>query len=446
VGSLPLRLDGSVQPAAWVSGSEAGKPQDTMLQLCVHSSMVSWALLALFGQLVSPRQSMVWQVPAVAAVRGHSTPWEVTVEGLEVYERPDEAAYIIGALGQGEGISVRRMVAGGWLAIDPPPGTLCWIEHSAIDTTGVTVKESVPIGDAGRSKRNASRRASVAVDRAVIRFGHADARLPGPPCGELSRGTIVELFDLAPLEVGRGSSMRAWMAIVPPAELACYIRGDGARTQGPQATAPVLDSQSGYVAARYATTNPNDTRLDNFPANYAAQIKDVDELHRSMRLSQPVAQWRTETVRSRYQSILKSAGNEPAVEEAIRWRLTSITRDEQAVQAARTIESVLAESHRRDAEVAAVKRRVAAVGQSHSRGYSAVGYIQPSSEQVSGQKLFLLIGKDGSTVAYLDIPPGLEIEPLLARRVGVRGDPHFNEDLGSRLITVRDVETMDSRR
>jgi hypothetical protein len=187
-------------------------------------------------------------------------------------------------------------------------------------------------------------------------------------------------------------------------------------------------------------------QVENLPGNLAAQIKDVDEIHRSMRQSQPIAQWQTATVRSRYQSILKSAGNDAAVEEAIRGRLASVTRDEQAAQAARTIESVLAESHRRDADVAAVKRRIAAAGRSHARGYSAVGYIQPSSEQVSGHKLFLLIGKDGSTIAYLDIPPGLDIEPLLAHRVGVRGEPHFSEDLGSRLITVRDVETLDLRR
>jgi hypothetical protein len=126
--------------------------------------------------------------------------------------------------------------------------------------------------------------------------------------------------------------------------------------------------------------------------------------------------------------------------------LALLTRVDQAAQAARTIESVLAESHRRDGDVALVKTRIAAAGGLHARAYSAVGYIQPSAEEVSGRKLFLLIDRDGSTVAYLDIPPGLDIEPLLAHRVGVRGDPHFNEDLGSRLITVRDVETMNSRR
>jgi hypothetical protein len=187
-------------------------------------------------------------------------------------------------------------------------------------------------------------------------------------------------------------------------------------------------------------------QVDTLPVKYAAQIKAVDEIYCSMRQSQPIAQWQTATVRSRYQSILTSAGDDAAVEEAIRGRLALVTKDDQAVLAARTIESILAESHRRDTDVAAVKRRVAAAGRAHARGYSAVGYIQPSSEQVSGRKLFLLIGKDGSTVAYLDIPPGLDIEPLLSRRVGVRGDPHFSEDLGSRLITVRDVETTDLRR
>ena len=209
--------------------------------------------------------------------------------------------------------------------------------------------------------------------------------------------------------------------------------------------ARVADADLGYVAARYAQAIPNDSGLENLPASYVAQIKSIDEMHRSMRLSESIARWRTDTVRSRYQAILKSAGNDPAVEEAIRVRLALVTRDDQAAQAARTIESVLAESHRRDGEVAAVKRRVAVAGRSLARGYSAVGYIQPSAEQFSGRKLFLLIGKDGSTVAYLDIPPGLDIQPLLAHRVGVRGDPHFNEELGSRLITVRDVETMDSR-
>ena len=39
-----------------------------------------------------------------------------------------------------------------------------------------------------------------------------------------------------------------------------------------------------------------------------------------------------------------------------------------------------------------------------------------------------------------------EAAKLLARKVGVRGDVHFNEALGARLITVRDLDTLDKPR
>ena len=150
-------------------------------------------------------------------------------------------------------------------------------------------------------------------------------------------------------------------------------------------------------------------------------------------------------MRSSYQAILKKAGDDPAVDEAVR-AASRLTRDEQAASDARTIESILIESHRRDQDVAVERRRVTAAARSHVRAYSARGFVQASTEIIDGRKLYVLIANDGSTVAYLDIPPGLDIDPLLAHRVGVRGAPHYNEDLGARLITVRDVEQLDPRR
>jgi hypothetical protein len=184
----------------------------------------------------------------------------------------------------------------------------------------------------------------------------------------------------------------------------------------------------------------------NVTSTFAAEIKAVDEMHRAIRINQSIAQWRLEKVRSSYQAILKKCGNDSTVDEAIRLRLARVTRDEQAAEAARTIEKILAESHRRDTEVAAEKGRVAAAGRSHARAYSARGFVQASTEMIDGRKLYVLIANDGSTIAYLDVPPGLDIDPLLAHRVGVRGAPHFNEDLGARLITVRDVEKLEPRR
>jgi hypothetical protein len=182
------------------------------------------------------------------------------------------------------------------------------------------------------------------------------------------------------------------------------------------------------------------------PADIAAEIKTVDEMRQSIRANEPIAQWRFETVRSRYQAILQGAGPGSPAEEAIRMRLAAVTRDEQAARAARTIDTILADSHRRDREVALARRRVAAALRSRAKAYSAVGYVQPSARLIEGRKLYVLIGNDGSTVAYLDIPPGLDIDHLLARRVGVRGEPHFDEELGARLITVRDVESTPAKR
>ena len=162
--------------------------------------------------------------------------------------------------------------------------------------------------------------------------------------------------------------------------------------------------------------------------------------------SQPIEQWRFETVRAGYQALLKRAGDQPELEEALRTRLNRLTRHEQAARAARTIESILAKSHRRDSEVAAVRRDLARLERTRDRSYDAVGFIQPSARKVDGHKVFALIGGQGSTIAYLDIPPGLDPEPFLARRIGVRGQAHFSEDLGTRLITVRDMESIEARK
>jgi hypothetical protein len=182
------------------------------------------------------------------------------------------------------------------------------------------------------------------------------------------------------------------------------------------------------------------------PVAVAAEIGRVDAMDRAIVTAQPIAEWRFDSVRAAYQAILKRVGENPAVEEALRDRLARVTRQEQAAQAARTIETLLARSRRRDAEVAQVRQRLAAAERTRARAYTAMGFVQPSSRMVEGRKLHALIGANGSTLAYLDIPPGVDLDPLMSRRVGVRGATHYNPDLGARLITVRDLEAIESRR
>jgi hypothetical protein len=201
---------------------------------------------------------------------------------------------------------------------------------------------------------------------------------------------------------------------------------------------PASTSVISPVGGGTASTAQNDS------APVAAEIKTVDAMRRSMRLNESVSHWQFGAIRSKYESLLAraKANGDHAAEEVISARLAQVARDERSAEAARTIESILGESHRRDQEVAAAERQVAAAARSHARAFSARGYVQASTETLDGHKLYILIANDGSTIAYLDVPPGLDIDPLLTKRIGVRGEPHFNEDLGARLITVRDVEKL----
>jgi hypothetical protein len=190
------------------------------------------------------------------------------------------------------------------------------------------------------------------------------------------------------------------------------------------------------------------TPLDAVPPAIASEIGSIDAARQAIETGGPIERWRFDGVRARYQDLLKKASGQPAVEEAVRSRLTRIGELEQAAKAAAEFQAILAQSHRRDREVIELKRRLQLQTSTkrRSRAYEAIGYMQPSAQKVDGQQLFVLIGKNGGTVAFLCIPPGLDPDPMLARKVGVRGVARYNEDLQSRLITVRTLEAIESRR
>jgi hypothetical protein len=199
-------------------------------------------------------------------------------------------------------------------------------------------------------------------------------------------------------------------------------------------------------AARAVNSSDGQASAEKRARVNEGEIDDIEANFRAILAKEPIEQWRFEAVRSRYLTLLKRTGDDPALEEAIRVNLARVTRYEQAAESARSLRAMLDRSHARDREVARALRRTNTPGRSLARAYSAVGFMQPSDKSVDGRKLYVLVANNGSTVAYLDIPPGLDPSPLIAQRVGVRGVPNFNEDLGTRLITVRDVETVESRR
>ena len=114
----------------------------------------------------------------------------------------------------------------------------------------------------------------------------------------------------------------------------------------------------------------------------------------------------------------------------------AISRFEEALRRSRAI----------DNDVDEVRRRLTLARTTTERNYDARGMLQASSRKVDGQKVLALIGPEGAPIAYLAVPPGIPASRLLTRKVGVRGEVHFNESLGARLITVRDLDALDKPR
>jgi hypothetical protein len=351
---------------------------------------------------------------------------EVVVAALAVFDEPDDTAIVSGRLQKSNRATVRDVIGRDWLAIDPPPGSFCWVEASALGTAD-------PQG-----------RAMVTAPNALVRSGNPQARMPGTPRTALVRNSVVKLLKYPPLVVGQAPQRRTWRAIEPPRGDVRYIHSAGVRIatrpETPHETRPAPAAPA-EIQAVYAPPQAQVHGERPVAPDIADTIARIESLHQAA-LRAPVEQWRLEEIRQRYETLLKSV-TDSAAGSAIRARLDEVARQEAFARDARQIQTVIARSRRRDSTVVLGQRRLADLQKPQARAYDVEGLIQASSRKVGGQRVFALIGRDGSTEAYLDIPPGVDVKGLMTHRVGVRGAVHYNEALRARVISVREIKALD---
>jgi hypothetical protein len=248
----------------------------------------------------------------------------------------------------------------------------------------------------------------------------------------------VLLVDRPALTFGGGRGRR-WLAIAPPSDRSFFVPADGIGWERPTptvatatATAP---SRAEVVGAGYQEASGS--------GSTDPDLRRIDGMLRAIVTGQPIESWRLDGVRAEYEALLRSR---PELGEALRARLAQVGKYEQAAKSAQKFITVVSKSRRRDEEVAKVERQIAAAAQESRRSYDAVGFVQPSSRRLEGRKLYALIGRQGTAVAYLDIPPGLDPDPMLTHRVGVRGQSRYNGDLRARVIAVQDLEDLEPAR
>ena len=259
---------------------------------------------------------------------------------------------------------------------------------------------------------------------------------------ELPKGTRVSVVS---------GGKPGWLAIAPPADAFDWVDSSSIKVGGDgrgEVVAPRATVRTGAVGAKM----PGPPRP---PLPKGTGVRLLDRPALTLGQGAKARSWRAivppgdevRYVRAggvRLDPVATSKAVDPQVRTAQHSRGDPVVGD--ANEAIRKFEEALERSRRLDHEVALAKQTLADARTFTERGYDAKGLLQASSRQVEGQKVHALIGPEGVPIAYLTIPPGIPANRLLARKVGVRGDVHFNESLGTRLITVRDLDPLDKPR
>jgi hypothetical protein len=375
----------------------------------------------------------------------------VVADALTVLTEPDDGSYATGTLARGARVVVLREDPVGWAAIAPPEHAFSWVERSAVEDLGQGM---------GRLRAPAA-----------VRPGGERAALPAGTWTVLQKGEVVRLLDRRPLVVrGADGARQVWLAVRPPAGEVRYVHAEGLADWDPSGmpeeeggAAPpkgggdpfrFLDDASNAGRARrslasqrvgtidpgFATVGPPASRIGLSPA-FADALDRAEAAHRAV-LVLPLEAWRLDGVAESYQALRATAAT-PEERAIVQSRLDQVARQQAVGAAARRIAALADRSRRRDGELAAIHEGLGRLALEAEGPFDVVGLLHRSSILLGGRRSFAVIDADGGIAAYLEVPPGLDAERLVARQVGVRGDVRFDETLRERVVWVRTLEALD---
>lgn len=459
---------------------------------------------AMLARLIVTATLMIGQSAETpgGAARDAGRSWAgVAVEKLDVLDRPDPASLATNRLRRGDRVRVvSSRSTNDWTAIEPPQGSISWIERDKVETL-------------------AENEARVIVDRAPTCPGNRTAWWPGTPRRVVHEGDLLDLVNRPPLTLKTASGTRVWVAIVPPKGEVRYVPTAGLRFLVDEREDPTSNRNTANRAKpRRTTTNesiPNyqlsSNNLDNDRSSRTASgsrsggytsgrrtgSRSADDLEavrsartrraarseeieddrdasdliresdssrigekielpssdfnkslawlderRRVEIERPMEAWRLAPILAAYRELLNRAPDSSA-SAAVTARIDRCERDDEMARSARTFGELLRLSRERDRLVALDQRRAQGIESASEAKLDAAGLLQPTSRIVAGQKAYALIAKDGSVAAFLALPPGVDPAPYVGHRVGVTGSVHYDEDLHAKLVEVRDLQSVE---
>ncbi|TWT90707.1 hypothetical protein Mal64_11020 [Pseudobythopirellula maris] len=406
-----------------------------------------------------------------------ATPYKAIVAAptVAVLSGPGESHYVSSQLTVGDRVEVYRHEANGYVAVRPPESCVSWVRRSDLESAGPGVarvkRSDTPVRVAGaQGEGDAVHIRLEAGELVALATGGAATPPDGwvaiaPPAGEFR---WVWLGDLEPLGVNGDEGQLAtepedaWRSVESSALTHTEAAGETAQLADPEGGAAaeadaivlVSDAQPRYGAAEIDQTAARKPQADQEPidASFSQQV-DALEVALSTIVAERPNLWRFEPLEAEAASLLTSAPTE-ADRQTVRAIAGRIDRFAAIAGRYRQMrDGGVAPATRPDpaataAGSASPPTTLASTAEtigSNASGYDAVGRLRPVVSQRADAPKFALVDDRGKVVTFLTPSPDMNLQPMLGKRIGVRGAKGFLTEYQQPHLTANRINAIDTK-
>jgi hypothetical protein len=374
-------------------------------------------------------------------------PYEaVTTTKVKVRSGPTENHYATGILDANTPVTVVRDELGGWLAIEPPPGSFSWI--CAGDGDKVYVREL------GKTD------GELVADNVLVRIGTIqDKRFREYSQVRLKKGDRVHILEKE--TSGQGPLAKVWYKILPPPGEVRYLSAQYVQPLAGGKIAP-RSANAGSTPKPREPVAPDDDRPPS-PKRVSrrpATGPDDEEPNRATQGNSPTAL--LDRANAAYKEMMKQKIGDRDVdrvlalyEQAAEWAKSDVDRaliaqrieelEEQQERKAKFAEfdKLYKKSKERDKALLEIPKQKEEPKEPTPPRYDGSGILRRSTAIIDGRPAYVLVSPQGGIRCYVTPSPGLDFKKYLDQLVAVRGPARYRTEVRHHHITVRDITTLE---
>ena len=418
---------------------------------------------------------------SVADAQDRRFPYEAVVDVDEEFIRsgPGRVYFPTGKLARGDKVAVHRHDPGGWYMIAPPDGSFSWIQAEYV-------------------QRIDDKRGRLTANNVIVYVGSSLADERSVYQRTLSKGDTVEILDETIVNGERGPV--SLYKIKPPSREYRWITGksvvpaEGYRGRPAPKFKPNLDPAPSIKGPIALEVDPNgeafapspfqpDTKQEPQPpvktgeqapkdqpdeSSLEAQRDELHELDRQFRemVVQDPTSWNLASLEQSYKS-LDEATEHPSIRSSLQHRLRTVEKYARIQQDYVEFHQLTIATRQRDTQLASLQNQLEGAPQTPSRAAAAqapaahapgppvprrpgmpfdgAGIIERAAVSPPGAPPFVLVNPDGRRLAYLQPPPGLDLNRYLRQSMGIYGERSHRPDFQSDLIVIRGMQPVRLR-